>query len=103
MGTWPELYNTKRWKLMRARQLAAEPCCRICAQKGLAVPAVVVDHRTPHKGDKKLFFDANNLQSLCKEHHNSDKRFQDQRGYSCAVGPDGWPLDPRHFCYTGKV
>jgi len=33
-------------------------------------PATVVDHIEPHKGDEELFYDINNLQSLCKSCHD---------------------------------
>jgi 5-methylcytosine-specific restriction protein A len=32
--------------------------------------ATVVDHKIPHKGDMKLFWDRSNWQSLCKCHHD---------------------------------
>ena len=33
-------------------------------------PATVVDHIIPHRGDRKLFWDESNWQSLCERHHN---------------------------------
>ncbi|MCR8827199.1 HNH endonuclease [Photobacterium sp. TY 1-4] len=33
-------------------------------------PATDVDHITPHKGDRRLFFDQSNWQSLCKSCHS---------------------------------
>lgn len=32
--------------------------------------ASVVDHRRPHRGDMKLFWDRNNWQSMAKECHD---------------------------------
>jgi len=37
-----------------------------------------VDHRVPHNGDVRLFFDESNLQTLCKPHH-SRKTMREQR------------------------
>lgn len=65
------LYRTGRWRDMRARQLAREPLCRICAQEGRLTPATEVDHIRPHRGDRTWFFDPRNLQSLCHRCHSA--------------------------------
>jgi 5-methylcytosine-specific restriction protein A len=64
------LYNSRQWKAMRAAQLAAHPWCAKCSSSSALVMASEVDHITPHNGDPILFFDASNLQSLCKPHHS---------------------------------
>lgn len=66
-----KLYNSPRWKSMRAVQLGAEPWCADCLEEGGHVFASEVDHVRPHHGDPKLFFDETNLQSLCKPHHSA--------------------------------
>jgi hypothetical protein len=43
------------------------------------------------------------FQSLCKECHDSTKKFVELHRFRPDIGLDGWPLDPRHPCYTGKV
>jgi 5-methylcytosine-specific restriction protein A len=68
------LYRTARWLRMRKVQLQKEPLCRFHHRLGEVVPASVVDHVTPHKGDKELFFDEGNLQSLCKPCHDTVKQ-----------------------------
>lgn len=55
---------------MRKRQLSIHPECQECMREGRLVRATECDHIKPHKGDKKLFFDANNLQSLCASCHS---------------------------------
>jgi len=51
-----------------------------CAQRGITVPwANVVDHRIPHRGDKTLFWDKTNWQSLCTPHHSGDKQREEAR------------------------
>ena len=92
---WHHLYNTKAWKRLRAEQLRQAPLCAMCSAEGRITPATVADHVKPHKGDRSLFF-GGELQSLCKPHHDGEKQRQEARGYSNAVGPDGWPLDPSH-------
>lgn len=58
--------------------------------------SAVVHHLKPHKGDPDLFYSLDNLQSLCKKHHDSDAQSVESRGYSVEVGEDGWPIDPAH-------
>lgn len=63
---WRRLYNTPEWRQLRLEILAMHPQCAACG-----VPAEVVDHIEPHKGDLGLFFDPANLQPLCKRCHDS--------------------------------
>lgn len=62
------LYNSKRWKEIRADQLEAEPYCREHLKRGERVKATTVDHIEPHKGDEKRFF-TGPFQSLCHKCH----------------------------------
>ncbi|WP_236555108.1 hypothetical protein [Novosphingobium sp. 9U] len=50
----------RKWKKARVAFLDANPLCIGCEAKGRAVPATVVNHRTPHRGDLKLFWDRKN-------------------------------------------
>jgi hypothetical protein len=52
-----------------------------------------VDHKIPHRGDETLFFDADNLQSLCKLHHDSSKQREEKRGAVIGCNATGAPLD----------
>lgn len=67
---WLYLYHDRRWLELRAQQLADEPLCINCKIQHRLTPATVADHVIPHKGDPKLFFDLDNLQSLCKPCHD---------------------------------
>lgn len=84
------------WEKARAGHLRNHPFCGRCEAVGVVTMATVVNHRTPHRGDKKLFWDKKNWESVCEQHHNSAAQREDNRGYSGAVGADGWPTDPRH-------
>jgi 5-methylcytosine-specific restriction endonuclease McrA len=64
-------------------------------KKGLVVPATVADHVTPHRGDPEAFW-YGQLQSLCKQCHDTRKTADDLRGYTLDLDPLGWPTDPRH-------
>lgn len=90
------LYSKRRWLRLRKQHLSKSPLCVFCEREGRTVPATVVDHIVPHKGDERLFFNANNLQSLCKAHHDSTKAAEEGRGYSLELDETGWPVDPRH-------
>jgi 5-methylcytosine-specific restriction enzyme A len=87
---------------MRARQLSKHPLCDMCRQQGRITPATVADHIVPHHGDPRLFYDPNNLQSLCASCHNARKKLQEIHGYSPACGIDGQPLDANHPWLKGK-
>ena len=63
---WRALYNTAKWRELRAEVLNDNDyCCDECGAR-----ATVADHRKPHKGDKTLFYDKSNLQALCYSCHN---------------------------------
>ena len=53
-----------RWRRARAAFLAQHPLCAACWALGRVVPATVVDHRVPHRGDPELFWDEANWQGL---------------------------------------
>ncbi|WP_430034145.1 hypothetical protein [Neorhizobium sp. BT27B] len=55
--------------------------------------ADVVDHRTPHKGDLELFHDPNNLQSLCKHHHDSAKQMMERGKQVVTYDLSGYPIE----------
>lgn len=83
---------------MRARQLEAEPLCRMHEALKQLVQATVADHIKAHRGDEELFFDPENLQSLCKPCHDAHKQAQEHNanGILRGAGHDGRPLDLAH-------
>jgi 5-methylcytosine-specific restriction protein A len=60
----------RKWREARAAYLRRHPLCVSCQADGKLVPATVVDHVLPHRGDQRLFWDVNNWQSLCHECHS---------------------------------
>jgi 5-methylcytosine-specific restriction endonuclease McrA len=70
------LYGLTEWKSLRNAHLSANPLCVLCQQEGKIKVATVVDHVLPHKGDTSQFFDSDNLQSLCKLHHDRKTRLE---------------------------
>ena len=64
-------YYSKAWKTLRTQQLRAHPYCRDCMNTHHEYTiANEVDHIQEHRGDVKLFFNKDNLQSLCKPCHS---------------------------------
>lgn len=71
----------------------------MCSVLGHVTAATVVDHKIPHKGDESLFFDDDNLQSLCKTCHDSAKQRLEKSGSLPGCDVNGWPLDPNSHWY----
>jgi hypothetical protein len=67
----------------------------MCLHEGKVIPAEVVDHIVPHKGDINSFW-LGELQSLCASHHSKSKQQIEDRGFAGDIGPDGFPSDPNH-------
>src|SRR5262245_8515506 len=90
-AVWQRWYGTSRWKRKRLAQLRAHPFCIMCESEGVITLASVADHVIAHKGDEVLFW-TGELQSLCKPHHDSDKRMQELGSVARGCDADGWPL-----------
>lgn len=71
-------YDSK-WQAARKSYLEKHPECVMCSAQGKRTKATVVDHRIPHRGDKALFWNKLNWQSLCGHHHNSAKQREERR------------------------
>ena len=102
------LYNG-RWQKARAGYLAKHPLCREHEALGQYIPATVVDHIQPHKGDMSLFWDSDNWQPLCKACHDA-KTAREDGGFGnkasnkprpgCTL--DGFPTDKAHHWNSVK-
>lgn len=84
------------WQRARLAFLRKHPLCADHAERGMVVEATVVDHKIPHKGDRALFWDSSNWQSLCKLCHDGWKQRQERGGVTSSCGLTGMPTDPRH-------
>jgi hypothetical protein len=63
------------WQKARASFLMHHPrCMMIVNGRACDSAAHVVDHRIPHRGDSKVFWDKANWWALCSHHHNSTKQ-----------------------------
>lgn len=89
--TGPRLYDRARWREGRERFLRYNPLCVRCKADDRVVPAQVVDHIEPHRGDEKLFWDETNWQALCKRCHDRKTALE-------TMAATGIPRVPRPAC-----
>lgn len=90
------LYNS-RWRRLRAQHLKANPLCVMCKRDGRIHPATEVDHIIKHNSDRALFFDPNNWQSLCSDHHRGTKARQERSGKLVGCDAQGHPRHSGHW------
>ena len=91
-------YKLKRWQDLRQAVLVRD--LYVCQQTGVlligrapAPNSPVVDHIRPHRGDPALFWSIDNLQSVSKAWHDSDKQRIERGGTPLRqVGLDGYPV-----------
>ncbi|WP_040619343.1 HNH endonuclease [Rhodovulum sp. PH10] len=75
---WRRWYKTTRWQRLRDEVFLRDLCtCRRCGRV-TSDDARVCDHVEPHRGDERLFWDAANLQTLCKDCHDRLKQSEEQ-------------------------
>jgi 5-methylcytosine-specific restriction protein A len=87
-GTAQERGYSSAWQKARKAWLAAHPLCACddCDEgRKRTTLATVVDHRIPHKGDKALFWDSANWQSMAKACHDR-KTAREDGGFGRAGG-----------------
>lgn len=92
---WDPLYKTARWQRLRWSTLVRDDfTCQMCGRVG-AAPELVADHRKPHRGDEGLFWNADNLWTLCANPcHNRHKQSEEKGGKpKPAISLDGWPVE----------
>lgn len=71
-SSFGKLYDTAAWRLARKQWLQAfSTCCRC------PMPATVVDHVVPHRGDLTIFWDRSNWQPMCWRCHSRKTVFED--------------------------
>ena len=79
---WRAWYKTARWgKLRQAVFLRDRYTCRMCRRIEGATSRLVCDHKKSHKGDEHLFWDEDNLQTLCKPCHDGLKQRIDKQSH----------------------
>lgn len=79
------LYNDVKWRNASKRFIREHPYCAACNAylldaKGEPISNACVDHKEPHKGDTRLFWDVRNWQSLCCSPCHNSKTARVDRG-----------------------
>ena len=73
-------YKTARWQKLRWSVLVRDLfTCKMCGRLEADTSQLVGDHKTPHRGDERLFWDEGNIQCVCKRCHDSEKQRQERR------------------------
>lgn len=95
-NAYQKLYNTREWKQIKARVHNRDMwlCqnCHCITSKGLArnnPRLAIADHIKAHKGNKELFTNLNNIQTLCKYCHDGHKQHLD-KNTKRMQRVDGW-------------
>jgi 5-methylcytosine-specific restriction protein A len=60
-----DFYKTIKWRIITKKHLAAQNFCICCGSNEY----LTVDHIIPPRGDSDLFFDVDNLETLCVNCH----------------------------------
>lgn len=70
------LYSTARWRRLRLKIIARDANTCQMPTCGVVRPpsGLVCDHVKPHRGDLALFWNEENLQTLCKPCHDNAKQ-----------------------------
>ena len=79
---WRKWYSLARWKRLRIEVFKRDmfTCQRKeCGRLVGDTSKLVADHRQPHRGDPVLFWDDDNLQTLCKTCHDREKQREERR------------------------
>jgi len=74
---WRAWFNLARWKKLRIATFVRDLfTCQMpgCGRVEGKTALLVADHRIPHRGDPDLFWDPDNLQTLCKPCHDGAKQ-----------------------------
>jgi 5-methylcytosine-specific restriction protein A len=78
---WMRLYNTARWKRLRAATLLRDLYqCQMCNRIEANTSKLVADHKRPHRGNETIFWDESNLWTLCQSCHSGAKQKQETGG-----------------------
>jgi 5-methylcytosine-specific restriction enzyme A len=74
---WRAFYKTAQWLAIRQHKLREQPLCERHLKEGEYVPATVVHHVEPHRGDWGKFI-TGPFESLCEHCHNSDAQSEER-------------------------
>lgn len=68
-------YHSPRWKKLKKIKKMTSPFCEECLKKGILTPTYIVHHKIwineSNYNNDDIFFNIDNLESVCLECHNS--------------------------------
>lgn len=81
---WRKWYFTAEWKRMKqAAHVRDNYTCQrtgiLCIGKYPAPNSPVANHKVPHHGDPKLFWDLNNIETVAKSVHDGEIQSQERQ------------------------
>lgn len=78
---WRAWYSLAEWKRLRLKVFKRDQftCQCGCGVSEARTINLVADHVRPHRGDKALFWDEGNIQTLRKVCHDSRKQAEERR------------------------
>lgn len=84
-------YKSKRWQKLRQLKKNTSPFCERCLQEGLFTPARIIHHKEYITDlnylDDNVFFNIDNLESLCQDCHNKE-HFGEKQNYFFDINGD---------------
>ncbi|WP_136685687.1 HNH endonuclease [Falsirhodobacter xinxiangensis] len=77
---WRKWYKTSRWQKLRWSILVRDGfTCGMCGRLEGQTSQLVADHKTPHRGNEAMFWDADNIWCVCKGCHDGAKQRMERR------------------------
>ena len=77
---WRKWYRTARWKRLRWSVLVRDRfTCQRCGRTISDTSLLVANHKAPHRGDERLFWDEGNLEAACKPCHDGAIQSEERR------------------------
>lgn len=75
-------YSLAKWRRLRWATFVRDGfICQMCGRLEGNPRSLVCDHKRPHRGSERLFWDADNLQTLCKSPcHDKHKQLIERAG-----------------------
>ena len=70
-----------KWRALRTAHFARDPWCTRCRAEGRQVPAAILHHVIEHRGNEALRLDPNNIEGLCRSHHQLEHARRGLPGY----------------------
>ena len=94
---YKHLYNSKQWQQLRLQAFIrdlyiCQQCNKTVSQDHTHRHAAIGNHIVKHNGDRVLFYDLDNIETVCKQCHDGHIQSIEKGGKGIQpIGLDGWP------------